>query len=234
MGAGIGVLVALQMNHFFWWVGAVVGGFVGYLTYDFKEVVKAVPHAWHRASSWRPSENLKGVVLWVITILFLGFFCWGSLATLLGFWFNEIPRTAEAILIIPLFMGFGLCLWALACFTMSEYLRNANLKEATIWALRETNPIMVLFWHLPRGCWYTTKWSVTVAIPTTRRFLKELFFLVHSDIRLLCGLDAALGACAGYFFGNALIGAIAGGIFGVLNYEIFSKKVLKVVPLKTN
>lgn len=236
MGAGIGTLVALQMNPFFWWVGALVGGLVGYLTCDFKEVARSVPCAWHRASSWRPSENLKGIVLWIITIFFLGLFCWGSLTTLLVFWLNPIPRTPEAILFFsPLFMGSGHALWGFVIFVQGmEMLQGANHRECARWALRETNPITVLFWHLPRGCWGAMKWSAMVAIPDAVRFLRELFFLIHSNIRLLCGLDSALGACAGYFFGDALISAVAGGLFGVLHYKLLPKRVLKVVPLKTN
>ncbi len=45
-------------------------------------------------------------------------------------------------------------------------------------------------------------------------------------------LACAIGASIGYFSGNALIGALAGGVFGVLNYEILSKRILHLVPVR--
>jgi len=61
---------------------------------------------------------------------------------------------------------------------------------------------------------------------------KETFIYIHSEMRVLCFVSAALGACVGYFLGSATIGAIAGCVFGIVNYEIVSKRILGVV--KTN
>jgi hypothetical protein len=44
-GAGIGTLVALEMHTYLWWIGLLVGGFTGYLSYEFKAVVYAIPRA---------------------------------------------------------------------------------------------------------------------------------------------------------------------------------------------
>jgi len=46
-------------------------------------------------------------------------------------------------------------------------------------------------------------------------------------------VDAMLGTVVGYFYGNALIGALAGGIFGVINFEIVSKRLLKLKPVSS-
>ena len=63
-------------------------------------------------------------------------------------------------------------------------------------------------------------------------FLKHLFLLIHSDMRVLCMTDAALFAGVGYFLGSALWGAILGGLFGVLNYKVVSEYILGIVPAK--
>jgi hypothetical protein len=54
-----------------------------------------------------------------------------------------------------------------------------------------------------------------------------VFLTIHSEIRLLCGVDAMLGAAIGYYAGSAVIGAIAGGLLGVINYALITERVLK-------
>ncbi len=59
--------------------------------------------------------------------------------------------------------------------------------------------------------------------------MSTLFFIIHSDERLLCLVDAATGAAiGGYYFGNAALGGLTGAIIGLVNYEIVSKRILKL------
>jgi len=46
VGAGIGTLLALNFNHHIWFLGPIIGGFFGYLSYEFKKVIAAVKAAW--------------------------------------------------------------------------------------------------------------------------------------------------------------------------------------------
>ncbi|MBL7022080.1 hypothetical protein ISR92_02060 [Patescibacteria group bacterium] len=62
------------------------------------------------------------------------------------------------------------------------------------------------------------------------KLIRYIFVEIHSDIRLLCAVDAMIGAGIGYFYTNPIIGMIAGGILGVINYELVSKRWLKLVP----
>ena len=50
LGAFVGTFVALQINHYYWWVGLTAGFLVGYLGYDFKGAVNMIPAAWHATS----------------------------------------------------------------------------------------------------------------------------------------------------------------------------------------
>jgi hypothetical protein len=65
------------------------------------------------------------------------------------------------------------------------------------------------------------------------RFSKNLFLIIHDDLRLLCAVDAMIGASTCYalnhFFGYSsflavVTGTISGGLLGVLNYELISKR----------
>lgn len=82
-----------------------------------------------------------------------------------------------------------------------------------------------LLWTVPRFLFWTGPRFLG-------RFLWHLFILVHCQERLICLIDASLGAL---ILGNILdinqfparlIGAVAGGLFGVFNYEVISKRWL--------
>lgn len=65
-------------------------------------------------------------------------------------------------------------------------------------------------------------------------FCKTLFLLIHSELRLLCLFDGGIGALAGMLIHDTLIavmvGMITGGLVGILNFELVSKRLLHLVP----
>jgi hypothetical protein len=65
------------------------------------------------------------------------------------------------------------------------------------------------------------------------QFVARVFVYVHSSRRTLCFVDATLGAAIGYTYGSAIIGAVAGVILGVVNYELISVRWLKLAPQTT-
>jgi len=106
------------------------------------------------------------------------------------------------------------------------------------------SPPAVIFVWLPIGIWLCLK-KIPAAIAAIGRlvagiprfvchlvllsadFIWLVFLAIHSEVRLLCGVDAMLGAAIGYYAGSAVIGAIAGGILGVINYALITERVLK-------
>ncbi|PIR06772.1 MAG: hypothetical protein COV55_02260 [Candidatus Komeilibacteria bacterium CG11_big_fil_rev_8_21_14_0_20_36_20] len=243
LGALIGSIVALQMNPYLWWIGLLVGGLTGYLSYEFKAVIAAVPKAWN-AASWRPSKEVK----WA-TVAFICVYI-SIVSIVLGIAIlNPIPKRevliAKPDILLYSFLGLMTSLVFLIGLTITlieqPKLKNNITKSFQLIALY-CNPISVATF-LPLWCLYKfithlpamiafifkTGWSI---ICTLGRFIKFLFLLIHSDIRLLCGIDATIGSGIGYLTGNVLIGMVAGGVFGVLNYQIVSLKILKVVPVK--
>lgn len=253
LGAGVGALVALQMNPYLWWIGMLVGGLVGYLSYEYEKVSAAIPRAWNRTISWRPDaeywKNIFGtfayflgsVLIWRGTIIFLEQITTNSsqlmvglvIATLVGCF----ARFTSSVL-----LSFLLCA---ALMDDKKFFNDSG--DATIGTAKMIfafgNPIFVylgIVIALTVGFWKLLQFIPSVAVMLILGvqkfllFLKTTFLLIHSEIRLLCGVDAALGAAIGYFAGNALIGALVGGVFGVLNYEIVSKRILKVGPTPNN
>lgn len=241
LGAGIGAMVALEVNQYFWWIGLLVGGLIGYLSYEFKTVVAAISQAWRQVIAWRPDKELLK--------LRVRFWWWLSLATIatcmiptyllcyLGI-VSSHGREAEM-------GGFILmCLITTACFLTVFLLvaraRSQKDMKKDIPSLRRVNPIFVYFYWLPKGMFWCLK-KTPVVVPIIikgiwcglviiGRFIKTVFILIHSEIRLLCGIDAALGAGIGYFSNSVLIGMLIGGIIGVINYEVVSKRLLHLVP----
>lgn len=246
IGAFIGTIVTLEVNHYFWWLGLLAGGFVGYISYEFKKVVMAIPTAWRKASGWQPDQEwwreycrcIFGSIGFTYTIMIpvLGPLLWFYPEVDLPERINSTILYFGTTSLIGIFFGALLPL-GFATEEMSEQVPYLN-------------PFRIYFWLLPKwtlkgGWWFlkespffltATFWDIVavtiVATEFTVRFGKALFREIHSDLRILCGLDAAIGTVIGYFAGNAIIGAVAGGLWGALNFEILSIRVLKLVPIE--
>lgn len=248
LGAGIGALIALQLSHYFWWLGMLVGGFVGYISYEFEKVVAAVPSAWRYVVMNKPELGLPVDFLvmmrslcsslWVaakgIFYSFLLILQWMLVTIIFGRHdYNGIIMGLSSVIII-----FSILSVLAVLSSDINGLRTGSEKvECLRSGLIHFNVLSVPFYYLPYflilGLWQGGKLFITItptAISITSRFIKYLFTLIHSDARLLCGVDAAIGAAIGYFYGNAVVGAISGGVLGVINYELISKRVLGVVP----
>lgn len=243
VGAGIGALLALQWAMF-WWAGALVGGVIGYLAYDLPEFARAVRTTWKKMWAWRIPQGYWRAVGWtsagllslVVTV------CLGVMALL------ALCGSSRPSVELWAAMG-GVCLAGVFCSVLmvalalfanaSPVLRSEAVLDTFRFYLHQWNPVKVyLYWpvwgmvwclkRLPRVLAAAPRVIANMAI-WTAQFVVAVFRLIHSDLRLLCGVDAMLGAAIGFFAGSALVGAVAGGIIGVLNFEILSKRVLGLV-----
>jgi len=241
IGAGIGALLALQFAHYLWWLGILIGGAVGYLSYEIKTVLKSIRTAVDAARKEQKNPGKlreTGNNIWQILTKFLFpvlLFCFllgvGWLGTMVfviwklggglpqypdGIRFSDEAGRSITVGLIILFI-YGIC----------TSRKEVGKIDGTIWQgmasfFVRMNPLTVLFYWLPKGI----IWSV----PFLYSVMKKLFVLIHSEIRLLYLTDSLIGASIGYFCGSALIGGIAGAVCGILNYKLISVRLLKLAP----
>ena len=88
-GAGIGYLLAVRFGVHLWWLGVLVGGVIGYLVYDIKQIVESIPRAWQYAKEknqlsvdWKiVRSTLEAIAIlgYIVVVLVCVPMEWGSL-----------------------------------------------------------------------------------------------------------------------------------------------------------
>lgn len=242
LGAFIGGVIAKQVWSGFWWLGLIGGFVVGYLSYDFLAVCRAVRSVWrkmtgmdvrHRCLLWQ----LFGFVFWlevfVITFILGISLTWWSLVTSIPhsrLWSFLLILSVDVVPAVSAIM-------LLVLFGHKDFrnpTRRLTDEEMIIriqWCIKYLNLFMLLTYWPVRGLIFLLRKSpqaVYKAVCFLGRFAKLVFIAIHSDIRLLCATDAALFALVGIHLGNPALGALVGGIFGVANYYVVSVKLLRL------
>lgn len=256
VGAFIGALLAIQFHHY-WLFGVLIGGVVGYMTYNFREIPTTAKSVWAMLPERQDMKQfiadceLKKKMKSVLKCLFFGLtviillvtILVGLLSVTLGylnavmvyeelstgspFFLNHTKDTSVLEIIIGNISAVGVTLIAMCSYFTDDEKDKTLL--CIIILLIIGIPILtpfllpvVAFVGSGFGIYWIGKVGIKVGWAT--------FKIVHSDIRLLCMVDAMIGATAGYCLGNALIGGIIGAISGVINYELVSKRWLKLLP----
>jgi len=267
IGAGIGSFVALEVSAMFCWIGFLLGGLAGYLSYEWKEVIRAIPKAYRGVAGYKFPQHYFAALKWNSVFIFnvciwlLTFF--GCL--FVGPYVYDVHQKGQTVDWYTILTGFPFVLvglWLLTSFvydtnTFGLFMvrekegksgKNLELAEEAKNLSYWTFPPLVIFWHLPRGIIFVArrfpefaKWFVAgcwlVACEWGsfwKKFLWNFFLLVHSEMRILCSVDAFIGTVIGYFVGSALMGALYGGIVGVFNFlvitELCLKRIWRVIP----
>ena len=249
LGSFIGSLTALNLEPPLWWLGLIIGGFVGYLSYEAKKLPAAIKiaglTAW-RARTWRllKSEEDRRIFRLgfnVGTLVFLDFAIFFMLPVMVFGWLTKgWVEWQEMILLsnTPLVVGL-----AFGVAEVATQLENSDARKRWHARLEDiiltANPLRILSW-LSRGVWIAIRelgkasWKGMRSLPffawesilLCGRLFRCFFLLIHSDIRLLCGVDAAIGALVGFKTGSPIVGAIAGGVIGVVNYHLVTVRLL--------
>lgn len=244
LGALVGSLVALESNHYFWWVGLLAGGLIGYLSYEFGAVVRAIATAWQKTFgnfrlAWRKGWLVEALVMVCLGINVL---IVSKIVVILITWLTPAEPLNIGIFGSPVFSWFSLPGALLVAFVSfkSVLLPEFNLSKSRLF-LRQFNPLSVFVYYPLYGLWRAimhtpafARWlgsrgpALRLFSQRVMLFVKRVFVQIHSDIRLLCAIDAAVGAGLGYSFESVIIGAVCGGLFGVLNYQVVTKWLLKL------
>lgn len=243
-GAFIGSLIGLQMTPMFWWAGMLVGGLTGYLTYDPLAVVQALPRAARAASDAMDGfleelpERLLLIVSSTFFLLAMGLLACGAGAgwSVLFIWGMDwltvkgyVESSGPGVLLYFAFPMLSMLLGVLLFMMDSIKHPKSSGQDTARRVYLLMNPITVLLYYVPKG----TFWVISKTVRFLMLTVWHLFKLIHSDLRLLCGVDASIGATIGIFAHNPIIGAIAGGLIGVLDFELVSKRWLKLVPARS-
>lgn len=257
-GGGIGVYAALAVMSISWKLGLATGlaaAFVaGYSLYQVKEIPKAISITFKRVAMGT-GNSLGGIgkgISWLyhhpplVTFVSLTFFLSWKIMYVGSEGHNEGDRIF-GFLIIGLMLFFGLlAFWVFQITGLGKAGENEVIKMA--WIIM----IVIMVTALIRLVWLTAKflvygfwkWLFIKAIPGTwnfgRKFFWEFFILIHSKQRLICGVDSTIGCGAAYVWlaepGMSLpqkvttiaCGGLLGAAFGIFNWEIVSKKWLKL------
>lgn len=247
LGAVIGTFVALSVVSYLWWLGLLAGAAVGYLSFEWRTVVSAIPKAWHAAHlacreavdehRRRPmvmrfalascKECLATFTSWGIFLLaLLNAFLWAITSRLNLGWGDAFIIVLYAvcipfiILVTSFFVG-----WHHKTDQDLQKMIDRTLaftREAVYWS-----PPVFLGYQLPR---LALKY-IPVGVRFVGTFGWRIFIGIHSDVRLLCGIDAMAGVLIGYYVGSSfpvvlavavLVGGFAGGLLGAASYHLIT------------
>ncbi len=205
-GGTVGTLVALWINGNFWWLGVMLGGFLGYVAYDFSRVIAAARVAFGAVTTvttW-PRRTRRGMSrLWEAVQerpegVLIGALCGTTILAVVTVFVAVVTGVGivetwlVSIFALPFYAGFG----ARTGYKMDP--RWRGVWEATVGFIRQ----------LP------TMFLAVLKIPLI------ILRLIHSDMRMAVGCDAAIGVWFGYVVAvpivDGLVGAIAGGIVGAI------------------
>jgi hypothetical protein len=116
-----------------------------------------------------------------------------------------------------------------------------NYRNLARWFTKGVGLTVLFFvWIL----WKYIAIDVWVALYFFGQFAWHLFKLIHSEKRLLCAIDGTLGGAVSYiWFASStmsfpeqvmfvIFGGLLGATFGVANWEIVSKRILRVASVR--
>ena len=192
-GAGIGAFIALEINPYFWWTGMIIGGLVGYLIYEYQEVGQAIRVIWHSMVNIKKEEILYGLSLAIMIIALVHMISailinlLASIAMIVPFLFSERMKLTTIVdlnllaLTSSIIAGIILTILHLSTNRINDYKEEIKYN---IKIILKYNIFSVLFYWLPKGI-YKGIVLIPTAIKFTSKFIKQVFVLIHTDIRLL-------------------------------------------------
>lgn len=241
-------------GEYFWILGALIGGCVAYVVVDFERVIQAVRIALKKSWSEFIATNCDWNSVKAILLFWLGALCLLATTSIYFVLTGVILRmiVGEPYDLERLIGGQPFLLTIVGIFVMDfrvSFSRNVSTQKQIyermnvngVRMLKNYNPFSVIFLLLVGVICYLSMCTLSIikivrfmpgaivsVVTFIARFFMRVFVLIHSQRRTICFVDATLGATVGFFLGSAIIGGIAGAFFGLLNYEIVTKRILKI------
>lgn len=272
IGAGIGYLLAKSLGSF-WTVGILIGGLIGYVSYDFKKVLSAIPeafnHAKEKVGNLDFAKSLRKATRFIFYASWIFLIPMGSM-----FYFMERVNTdiyKLPVTLVLLIMGY-ITIHMIVCtlFVLTKHSEEAEFsmdptflryyKRIGFWSLAQRakasnflfvctlclSPFISVYFFLRISielCVWAGKkvWNRLISTKNfVFQFFWKLFKLIHTEIRILVGVDSIIGGLIGFLYlpDIYLLGInitilacmLIGAILGVFNYQIVSIKMLKLKP----
>lgn len=235
-----GSIIARQLGAL-WWAGLIAGFVTGYIGYDVRGLIRAIPIAFSRASD-RPVSSVK-IKDWIANLAHCTFYTFGAGASAIftactlislfalgtsGF-YDILPWIGITSLLSSVALIF--VSWSTASNPEHRALHVAFMSHGILWlhpitfALR-TVPIFI-FHVLQAIAWVTEEGSELACC-----FIRQLFLLVHSHKRVLFGIDVAIGVAIGHYTNNAILGGLAGMAWWIFDWHVVSLRYLKLEEAK--
>lgn len=270
IGGAVTVLAAIAVAPVLnWWlvILAILAGFSGgYLSWEFREAVYAVPEVWRSFKKdfvrWsqpfvrrynKTAEFLKDgphpffweFIVVILLLLICSFYMSRDMAIKEGGGLFSFLVFTGAFFVFSVMFLFYSCV---AGFIITAI--GAKICGVTDWPVvpkeGEKSPKRkwkdVLLWQIT-GVILFIPYVLWQSVGFVTKFVKKYFILIHSRERLLCGFDGLLGGLgfAVWVWSNPAmpatqrvlmigLGAMLGGMFGFISYQLISIKWLKLVP----
>lgn len=210
--------VALALTPEYWWFGLAAGVASGYVGYEFREVLRAIPIAYRRAAAWQPDR----LFWWSAFLTFaapavISFHLTAFVFVVMFFSGDLTANWPEVLKIISGFIVIISCLISLNWMVdeMNDSSRFPNIKRR--WRqhiefrkdlIFDLNPFSFWFYLMPKGIgWLVVRIpsGAVLAVPASARAARasirfgwHLFRLIHSKERVLCAIDGTLGGAVSY------------------------------------
>ncbi len=251
----LSIVLGTVIGGFLWkyihwpvWLGATVGGIVGYLTCGWKEFIEGVKKAYSDTIHFKPNEKQKrnlvifsiGFISLISLLLITSFHLWGKPG---NYFFQD--SFFEKYFCIGVITGAILTCAVLGVYYMGhEEDESKSYFRGMVIAMIVCNPFIVpflLFFALVSACCIcvykivksiTKDW--TIICSSVKSFFVILIRTIHSRLRFAAGVWSVIGVTAGYLYGgdNQIVsGLIFGLVLGLLDYWIIAIRVLKLKPV---
>jgi len=205
-GALIGLIIAFAMNRLYWWVGLAAGGLAGYLSYEWRMVVRAAAEV--------VGSREKLLAIGKRSVLMLTVLCWtGGWAALIAYPIIYVFYTHASDFFpqLILFLAYLTCLAAgIAALFMAAGVFVAStgeIKKLERFILFSSS-LIAIGAMLPYGIFLIARNGRKIG-RAVGDSVWELLLLIHSEDRMIVGFSALLGTAGGYLARSFIVGALA-------------------------
>ena len=249
-GAGLGSLIARglfhsSLFHFFWWIGLLIGGLMGYVICEHHKVIPALKEAWAKATDWKPDWALwKGLAILYKNCLRAAIIIAIFAVLLYQLTGGHAVQTMFNLQVATLLTWISVYLLTSVIIFLLTICDDAGRNNIT-WAVKRNRESMKFLFpskvfisypvHIIKLALKALVFllglllDLILALPkiATTLFYFSIYFLliIYTKEAVICAFFAFLGAAIGFFAHNTILGMAMGVMFGLTTYEIYKRRI---------